>query len=972
MNNSSPNNNLYFPFLLVLISLFVLIGVVVQGQSTKVRAGISTRSVVKSDTHSSGFISGYIRDIVYETPIANMPIQIKRQKSVLHDDGIIYKDPSYNSEDIGMTIHTDENGFYSVELPLKGFPDVFVLWIPEVNGYVGAVASSIYVYPQKTTEYDIYFEKSEYYQDPILESVIAEKLIETREDIQIQREEMQPTPERIRDAYLKKFGHEPPSRNLQSFEDRLWADPIGSAFSVSKIQGACQYNIPANFQIGVGGACITTWSSLVPEPMDDVVAQVCRCEVNIIDDIDGIKAQAISSRTFGYYKNKKLQQSATCGHKYNCNGTPTIKQIKAAQETSGMIMIGDNPAGDDYGDVIYAYYSARCNGNRTLASEEGIVGNPGNCSGGLAPISYLRSVPCSGHSNCNQSNVGETPCCQLQLQQQTHFIYGHGVGLCQRGTEAYSELQNKCWDWIIHHYYTDVCITNYNVMYPDNPASAQAIQVNNDCEEWVCQDLTGATASSPGDPSCDKPINEDIWFSFVAPPSGVVDIDTDVDPGAVVDDFGLMVLESNATTEVICDKNDILGGIDRFDTHAPYMPHVRVPGLSPGNKYYIRMWEFENDAVGPFRICITDPSQPTTGSGGIGNLTWSGTVLSNNAVVNAGSGGSITANLTVINNGANTITGDFYVVWYVSKETTLNHGHTREIARILVNDDLGPGAIKQLSITETDLIGQGLKHGDYYILAKIDNMEDISEYNENDNLFLYTDKIDLPGNGKYADHADYQVHNLSIQNSSQQILANSSIVVKTRIMNKEKGGPPGNGPVSSEVRLYWSLGNSSCGPSDIEIINEKYTVGRLEKNEMSAPVLHTITIPGFYTDEMNLYLCAVADANNAVDEGIDEGNNCRCELLDEASFINQVVSSLKIKVFPVPVSTTTTVEISNMTSNGVLVVTNFMGMVILGPINLPSGTTTYTLNLSNLTDGLYIVRLQSGNEISTSKIKVKH
>jgi subtilisin-like proprotein convertase family protein len=132
---------------------------------------------------------------------------------------------------------------------------------------------------------------------------------------------------------------------------------------------------------------------------------------------------------------------------------------------------------------------------------------------------------------------------------------------------------------------------------PCNGGGAPALTVNSTCT-FTTGTTVGASeqtnAANFGTPACGL-MGQDVWYSFVAPASGSVVISTAA--GGVTD--GVMALyESDCagtTTELAC--SDDVNGL---------MPEITQGGLTPGQTYYIRFWEYGGDNNGTFDICIYD------------------------------------------------------------------------------------------------------------------------------------------------------------------------------------------------------------------------------------------------------------------------------------------------------------------------------------------------------------------------------
>jgi hypothetical protein len=143
------------------------------------------------------------------------------------------------------------------------------------------------------------------------------------------------------------------------------------------------------------------------------------------------------------------------------------------------------------------------------------------------------------------------------------------------------------------------------------------IQSGTRCTPTNAFSWTGATASaSIPAPGCGSYFTGDIWFGFICPTSGNVNINTKAGSGAgAITDGALAVYGTTGGCFspfffIACNDDSIPGTL---------MPYLSLSGLSPGSVYYIRFWDF-NDAVSGNigGICITDPNPQLAISGAIG------------------------------------------------------------------------------------------------------------------------------------------------------------------------------------------------------------------------------------------------------------------------------------------------------------------------------------------------------------------
>lgn len=148
----------------------------------------------------------------------------------------------------------------------------------------------------------------------------------------------------------------------------------------------------------------------------------------------------------------------------------------------------------------------------------------------------------------------------------------------------------------------------------DDPCGATPLTVGASCS-FATYTTTAATNSSLTTtvtlPTCANFQGGDVWFSFTAPASGHVIIDTDT---GVITDAGMALYsgpDCNTLLEVDCDDDGSANGLMSF---------IEQTTLTPGATYWIRVWEYGNDNPGTFDICIYDGGGVSTGpcSGGAG------------------------------------------------------------------------------------------------------------------------------------------------------------------------------------------------------------------------------------------------------------------------------------------------------------------------------------------------------------------
>ncbi len=130
----------------------------------------------------------------------------------------------------------------------------------------------------------------------------------------------------------------------------------------------------------------------------------------------------------------------------------------------------------------------------------------------------------------------------------------------------------------------------------DNPCGATSLTVNASCTNTASTNLYGTSTSGIPAPGCANYTSGDVWFTYVAPASGTVNITTSA--GSLTDS-GIALYSATACagtfTLVSCSSN----GNGNMAT-------LNSTGLTSGQTYYVRVWG-ESGAQGTFNICAFEP-----------------------------------------------------------------------------------------------------------------------------------------------------------------------------------------------------------------------------------------------------------------------------------------------------------------------------------------------------------------------------
>jgi hypothetical protein len=157
--------------------------------------------------------------------------------------------------------------------------------------------------------------------------------------------------------------------------------------------------------------------------LEEYLKGVLPAEMGMKKPLEALRAQAIAARSFASATRRHALQNFDVCTTAHCQAWKPEKRYaeadRAVDETTGQILTYN-------GNLIAAHFFGHCDG-RTRNSEEVWQGE----------VAYLRSVPCiCGHKK----------------------LWGHGVGMCQRGAVTMAE-KGATAEAILKHYYTGVEIS---------------------------------------------------------------------------------------------------------------------------------------------------------------------------------------------------------------------------------------------------------------------------------------------------------------------------------------------------------------------------------------------------------------------------------------------------------------------------------------------------------------------------------
>lgn len=158
-----------------------------------------------------------------------------------------------------------------------------------------------------------------------------------------------------------------------------------------------------------------------------------------------------------------------------------------------------------------------------------------------------------------------------------------------------------------------ICVSGLSPTINVNPCSAYVLpDVEPACNflTYAISNHTGSGITTPSSCGGSAPqqggyAGGDMWFKVVVPSSGKLEISTlpiDINDGAMAlySSSAPLGACSGTLTQVAC--ND-----DRSPANNKYMPYIYSTGNTPGDTMYIRVWDYNNNTSGKFKMCVSTP-----------------------------------------------------------------------------------------------------------------------------------------------------------------------------------------------------------------------------------------------------------------------------------------------------------------------------------------------------------------------------
>ena len=168
------------------------------------------------------------------------------------------------------------------------------------------------------------------------------------------------------------------------------------------------------------------------------------------------------------------------------------------------------------------------------------------------------------------------------------------AGVTQLAFDIYARANRPGEEW----WFDDFELYEVDLEPGDNPDIALPLIVNDAAGYQTYSNVGMTTTTNEVDPGCALFTENDIWF-YVDVPSGVTLIEFDTQTGSITD-AGMAIYRGTigSLTLIECDDDDALDGL---------MPYIYRDDLIPGERIYIRVWEYGGGTTGTFNIWLSTP-----------------------------------------------------------------------------------------------------------------------------------------------------------------------------------------------------------------------------------------------------------------------------------------------------------------------------------------------------------------------------
>ncbi|MCR9171430.1 MAG: T9SS type A sorting domain-containing protein [bacterium] len=308
------------------------------------------------------------------------------------------------------------------------------------------------------------------------------------------------------------------------------------------------------------------------------------------------------------------------------NGTTYYIQIQRRSGNNNANMSGDicavsAPGGtfDDPCGATALTVGASCSfstySNATATASAGVPA-PGCASYSGGDVWFTVTVPASGNVTLDMNTgvitdagmaIYSGTCSSLSLIECDDDDSPNGLMsmIALTGQTPGATLWVRVWEYGNNNNGTfDICAYEPVVLPPpanDDCSGAYPVTVNASagCASVTSGTVNSATASSQSTTSCGGTEDDDVWFSFVAPATGALDIDILNITGGTTDMY-------HSVWEGTCPSLTLVNNTCSDPNSQT------VTGLTPGNTYYIRVytWTGTTGQTSNFDVCLTEYTPP--------------------------------------------------------------------------------------------------------------------------------------------------------------------------------------------------------------------------------------------------------------------------------------------------------------------------------------------------------------------------
>lgn len=133
----------------------------------------------------------------------------------------------------------------------------------------------------------------------------------------------------------------------------------------------------------------------------------------------------------------------------------------------------------------------------------------------------------------------------------------------------------------------------------DDPLGAIELVYNDPAGYQTYSNVAATNTTTETAPTCAAYNGGDVWF-YIDVPAGVNVIEFDTQTGGITD-AGMSVYRGTigSLTELECDDDDALDGL---------MPYIYRDDMIPGERIYVRVWEYGGNVEGTFNIWASGPT----------------------------------------------------------------------------------------------------------------------------------------------------------------------------------------------------------------------------------------------------------------------------------------------------------------------------------------------------------------------------